>query len=101
MTGVDQEVVGQDQQALGDRAVERTRHLLHRDDVARNQRVLGDAVQPRVLVDLEEAERVWGPKHPMGRLARAEEIARERQGGYGERGEDGGSGEREEGAEHG
>ena len=25
---------------------------------------------------LEEAERVWGPKHPMGRLARAEEIAR-------------------------
>ena len=25
---------------------------------------------------LEEAERVWGPKHPMGRLGRAEEIAR-------------------------
>lgn len=25
---------------------------------------------------LEEAERVWGPKHPMGRLARTEEIAR-------------------------
>jgi NAD(P)-dependent dehydrogenase (short-subunit alcohol dehydrogenase family) len=26
--------------------------------------------------NLEEAERVWGPKHPMGRLGRAEEIAR-------------------------
>jgi NAD(P)-dependent dehydrogenase (short-subunit alcohol dehydrogenase family) len=25
---------------------------------------------------LEEAERVWGPKHPMGRLGRVEEIAR-------------------------
>lgn len=25
---------------------------------------------------VEEAERVWGPRHPMGRLARAEEIAR-------------------------
>lgn len=26
--------------------------------------------------DLETAERVWGPKHPMGRLGRPEEIAR-------------------------
>ena len=26
--------------------------------------------------DMETAERVWGPKHPMGRLGRAEEIAR-------------------------
>lgn len=25
--------------------------------------------------DLDEAERVWGPKHPMGRLGRPEEIA--------------------------
>ena len=25
---------------------------------------------------LEEAERQWGPKHPLGRLGRVEEIAR-------------------------
>ena len=54
--------------------------LDHVDDNIRVNSLSPGGTATRRLVkrfgDMETAERVWGPKHPMGRLGRAEEIAR-------------------------